>query len=304
MRNRTMRKHPGMLCLLIAILMLFTVSCKTSAESQDPSAASGDAAADSHNAAAAHDTAADQKVNITIGGKTFTATFKDNETAKMFMDKMPQSFKMSKLNGNEIYKYLDYTLPEKAIKVSKIHKGDIMLYGDDCVVIFYKTFETSYKYTKIGKIDNTRGLKKAVKKKKEKVRFSVKGEAKDPTDDPGQETEAMKMKINDKDIAVVWEDNASVRQLQDLAKAGPLQISMSMYGGFEQVGPIGQSITRDDKQITTKAGDIVLYSGNQIVVFYGSNTWDYTMLGHIDLPVDELTELLGNGDVTISISSE
>ncbi len=173
MRNRTMRKHPGILCLLIAILMLFTVSCKTSAESQDPLAAPDDAAA------------SDQKVSITIGGKTFTSTFKDNETAKAFMDKMPQSFRMSKLNGNEIYKYLDYTLPENAKKVSKIHKGDIMLYGDDCIVVFYKTFETSYKYTKIGIINNTRGLKKAVKKKKVMVRFSAKGEANDPTDDPG-----------------------------------------------------------------------------------------------------------------------
>jgi hypothetical protein len=112
----------------------------------------------------------------------------------------------------------------------------------------------------------------------------------------------MKMKINDKDIAVAWEDNASVRQLQDLAKAGPLQISMSMYGGFEQVGPIGQSITRDDKQITTKAGDIVLYSGYQIVVFYGSNSWSYTRLGKIiNQSNSQLRELLGNGNVTITI---
>ena len=76
---------------------------------------------------------------------------------------------------------------------------------------------------------------------------------------------------------------------------------MSMYGGFEQVGSIGQSISRDDKQITTEYGDIVLYSGNQIVVFYGSNSWAYTKLGHIDLPEEELTQLLGNGDVVLEI---
>jgi hypothetical protein len=76
---------------------------------------------------------------------------------------------------------------------------------------------------------------------------------------------------------------------------------MSMYGGFEQVGSIGQSISRDDKQITTEFGDIVLYSGNQIVVFYGSNSWAYTKLGHIDLSEEELTQLLGNGDVVLEI---
>ena len=78
-----------------------------------------------------------------------------------------------------------------------------------------------------------------------------------------------------------------------------------MYGGFEQVGPIGQSLPRNDEQTTTSSGDIVLYSGNQIVVFYGSNSWSYTRLGRItDKTASELAELLGNGDVTITISLE
>ena len=78
-----------------------------------------------------------------------------------------------------------------------------------------------------------------------------------------------------------------------------------MYGGFEQVGAIGQSLPRKDSQTTTEAGDIVLYSGDQIVVFYGSNSWAYTRLGHIrDKSAQEMAELLGNGDVTITISTE
>lgn len=75
-----------------------------------------------------------------------------------------------------------------------------------------------------------------------------------------------------------------------------------MYGGFEQVGAIGQNLPRDDSQTTTKAGDIVLYSGNQIVVFYGSNSWAYTRLGHItDKSAQQMADLLGRGDVTITI---
>jgi hypothetical protein len=71
------------------------------------------------------------------------------------------------------------------------------------------------------------------------------------------------------------------------------------------VGAIGTELPANDSQITTAPGDIVLYSGNQIVVFYGSNSWAYTGLGHItDKSVDELTELLGNGDVTISLRTE
>lgn len=110
----------------------------------------------------------------------------------------------------------------------------------------------------------------------------------------------MKIRINGNEIPVTWEDNDSVDALRELAADG-LEIQMSMYGGFEQVGSIGQSIPRDDKQTTTSAGDIVLYSGNQIVVFYGSNSWAYTRLGKMDLSEDELTELLSNGDVVLRI---
>ena len=78
---------------------------------------------------------------------------------------------------------------------------------------------------------------------------------------------------------------------------------MSMYGGFEQVGSIGTTLPRNDVQTTTQSGDIMLYSGNQLVVFYGSNDWAYTRLGHItDKSQDELTALLSNGDITVSLS--
>ena len=121
-----------------------------------------------------------------------------------------------------------------------------------------------------------------------------------------EETEApamgsLVMKIGSTVVDVTWEDNASVEDLKKLAASG-LTIQMSMYGGFEQVGPIGQSIARDDKQTTTEPGDIVLYSGNQIVVFYGSNSWSYTRLGKINLTEKELKDLLSNGDVTVTLS--
>ncbi|MBR3459970.1 MAG: hypothetical protein IKH21_04150 [Clostridia bacterium] len=112
----------------------------------------------------------------------------------------------------------------------------------------------------------------------------------------------MKLKIGDREIAVAWEENESVEALRDLVNSGPLAINMSMYGGFEQVGPIGTNLPRNDVQTTTEAGDIVLYSGNQIVVFYGSNSWAYTRLGRIEsLSSSELTSLLGNGVVTLTI---
>ena len=117
--------------------------------------------------------------------------------------------------------------------------------------------------------------------------------------------QAMKLKIGDREITVAWEENESVEALREFVSSQPLSISMSMYGGFEQVGPIGTSLPRNDVQTTTAAGDIVLYSGNQIVVFYGSNSWAYTRLGKIQgLSGQELAELLGNGNVTLTLSME
>ena len=112
----------------------------------------------------------------------------------------------------------------------------------------------------------------------------------------------MQMMIGETPVTVAWEDNASVEALKTLAAEG-LTIEMSMYGGFEQVGSIGQSLPRDDQQTTTTSGDIVLYSGNQLVVFYGSNSWAYTRLGRItDQTPEQMKALLGSGDVTITLS--
>ena len=110
--------------------------------------------------------------------------------------------------------------------------------------------------------------------------------------------EDMTLMIDGEEYPVEWEDNESVDALKELC---PLTLEMSMYGGFEQVGSLGKSLPRSDEQITTEYGDIVLYSGDRMVVFYGSNSWSYTRLGHIDITQEELTELLGNGDVEITL---
>ena len=107
------------------------------------------------------------------------------------------------------------------------------------------------------------------------------------------------LSIGDRNLSVEWENNESVDALKDLAGSG-MQINMSMYGGFEQVGSLGTSLPRNDSQMTTSSGDIVLYSGNQIVIFYGSNSWAYTRLGKITgLSEQELEDTFGNGDVTM-----
>ena len=120
-----------------------------------------------------------------------------------------------------------------------------------------------------------------------------------------EEENVMTMKIGESPVQVDWEDNESVEALKSLAKQGDITIQMSMYGGFEQVGSLEESLPRNDEQTKTKSGDIVLYSGDQIVIFYGSNSWAYTRLGHIsDKDESQMEELLSNGDVTVTISAK
>lgn len=119
-----------------------------------------------------------------------------------------------------------------------------------------------------------------------------------------QEEEAVTMKlyINDTEVPVVWENNAAVEALAAEAGKGDIVVKMSMYGGNEQFGPLGKSYPANNRQVTTSNGDIVLFNNDQIVVFYGSNTWSYTRLGKMALPEDEVTELLSNGDITLRLA--
>jgi hypothetical protein len=116
-------------------------------------------------------------------------------------------------------------------------------------------------------------------------------------------SKTLKLKISGREVPVTWESNESVAALSQLSSEG-LSVNMSMYGGFEQVGSLGSSLPRNDRQTTTSYGDIVLYQGNQIVIFYGSNSWSYTRLGHINLSQSEMTQLLSDGDVDISLKYE
>ena len=110
-----------------------------------------------------------QKMNIQIDNKTFTVIVENNKTVKELYQKLPITLTMSDLNNNEKYCYLDFTLPTDSKSVKNIKKGDIMLFGSSCLVIFYKSFTTSYSYTKIGHIENPADIETALGKKDIKV---------------------------------------------------------------------------------------------------------------------------------------
>lgn len=107
--------------------------------------------------------------------------------------------------------------------------------------------------------------------------------------------------IGDYSFEVTLEDNETTEELIEILEDGPIVIDMKDYSGFEKVGPLGRNLPRNDTQTTTHRGDIVLYNGNNIVVFYGSNSWSYTRIGKVE-DLDNWEKALGSGDVTIELS--
>ena len=124
------------------------------------------------------------------------------------------------------------------------------------------------------------------------------------TSSNNQDEVKMKLYIDEKLIEEVsWENNDSTKALEELSK-NKLIINMTNYGGFEQTGLIGQDIVRHDSQIKTIPGDIVLYNGNQISVFYKTNQWSYTKLGHINLDDDKIKDLLDKSSIVFTLEHD
>lgn len=136
---------------------------------------------------------------------------------------------------------------------------------------------------------------------KSDIKTLVPGDTQPDTDSPEA---VLVMTVNGISLDVTWEENETVAELFAYAENSLITVNTTIYGGFEQVGSLPQSFSRNDTQMTTQPGDIVLYSGNQLVVFFGSNNWSYTKLGHINLPADELTELLSSDVATIEIKAK
>ena len=113
----------------------------------------------------------------------------------------------------------------------------------------------------------------------------------------------MIVEVGGKHFTATLEDNKAADTLAEMMQEDPVTVQMSDYGGFEKVGDLGTELPTSNRQTTTQAGDIVLYQGNQIVIFYGSNSWSYTRLGRID----DLTgweTALGDGDATVTFALE
>lgn len=110
---------------------------------------------------------------IEVNGQTFNATLQDNPTTRALLERLPMTVTMDELNGNEKYYYMDESLPTDPLRPGQIHAGDLMLYGSDCLVLFYENFPSSYSYTRLGTVDNPAGLASALGNGSIEVTFQV-----------------------------------------------------------------------------------------------------------------------------------
>ncbi len=119
------------------------------------------------------------------------------------------------------------------------------------------------------------------------------------------EENIMYIKIGDNTLTAELADNSSADALKEMLSEGSITIEMSDYANFEKVGDLGKSLPRNDEQITTEAGDLILYQGSSFVIYYDTNSWNFTRLGKIkDISADELKNILGEDDVTVTLSLE
>lgn len=116
-----------------------------------------------------------------------------------------------------------------------------------------------------------------------------------------QEEPMLKITVGGQELLATFADNSSAEEFRELLAQGPVTISMDDYGGFEKVGSLGTTLTRNDTRITTQPGDVILYQGNQITIYYGTNTWNFTRLAKINDSTD-LQAKLGTGTVQVTFS--
>ncbi len=122
---------------------------------------------------------------------------------------------------------------------------------------------------------------------------------------PQEETMHLYVTVGNTVLTANFEDNTSAEALAQLLMDNPLTVQMSDYAGMEKVGAIGTSLPRNDRQIDVGAGDIILYQGNQITIYYGTNSWNFTKLATIEnVTGDELLKILGSGDAEVTFSVE
>lgn len=236
-------------------------------------------------------------ITLTVGDIVIPAELNDTEAAKDLLSRLPYTVKVNRgsvdLCGDigEALKYDDDDFQDGW------EYGDFMWMPDgNWFVIFTDGIETygQGEWLVLGHMgeewEQLKDLKGSVE-----IRIDL-AEAKNMD-------KTILLQVGEKVRTATLNDNPSAEAFRALLEKGPISIDMHDYGNFEKVGPLGTSIVRSDEQITTKPGDIILYMGSEITVYYAENSWNFTLLGHVDDATGEnMREFLGQGNPTVTFS--
>ncbi len=250
----------------------------------------------------------DMVIRITSGDSSATFQLYDTEAAKGLYRQLPLKLELENFREAQ---WMFYPPEKLSVTDSEAYhdgkKGELSYYaswGD--VFMLYEDFYAGDEMHRLGVcldgIDNIAEMSGSVQISAE-TSENTDGNKQTPETNTDMEENVMKITVGDTTFTATLADNSSAEALKEMLMEGPLTIDMSDYGNMEKVGPIGKNLPENNEQITTEAGDIILYLGNSLVIYYDTNTWNFTRLGKInDVTQAELKEALGNGDVIVTFS--
>ena len=237
------------------------------------------------------------QIQITVGDTVLDAVLEDNATTRHLLEQMPFTVPMEDLYSREMcYRYGANALPTDDLRSDGYEVGDIAYWPPrGSLVILYAQNGEEFERAHLGHIES--GVEIFESTGNTDVTFSRADEQEDT-----EMAKKIKITVGDRTMTAVLEDNPSAEALWELIDDGAYTVTGSNYGGFEKVCSLGTSIERNDTHITTKPGDIVLYQGKNICFYYAENSWDFTMLAHVeDLSDEEIKDILSGPETEVTM---
>ncbi|MDE7132761.1 MAG: hypothetical protein K2O65_13335 [Lachnospiraceae bacterium] len=272
------------------------------------------------------------------GGEPFILHLYDNDTAYAIAGHVGTSdwrlpiYHYDDFDNWEVMQYYDipsrYEIPSAPEQITEEKAGTVYYSEPNRIILFYQDAEVSAEYTPVGYFDYTDEFAQAVidnpvlegwgnkivlvtagEPQTETVQQNETQTEAQPTEDvrenAEQEVAEMKVQIGESVFTATLADNSSVDALRELMADGPLTLNMSDYANMEKTADLGVTLPQNNEQMNTQAGDIILYQGRTLTIYYDTNSWSLTPIGKIDdVDAQELREALGTGDVTVTLSLE
>lgn len=265
-------------------------------------------------------------VNFGDQGAPFTLHLYDNDTAAAIASHVGTAdwrlpiYHYDDYENWEVMQYYDipsrYEIPSNPESVTSERAGEVYYSEPNRIVLFYGDAQVSGEYTPVGYFDATADFVRAVEENPvlegwgNKIVQIAPGSDEPEvsqisviTTEEQEESNMINLQIGEQNLTAELEGNSSAQAFLELLQEGPVTVQMHDYGNFEKVGPLPTSLPENNQQITTEPGDIILYQGNSITVYYDVNTWNFTRLGRVQgVTQQELKDILSKGDVEITFT--